>query len=95
MYELDLGLNHVARKWSEPVDNGANLLIPVLGGGDGPGGVLICAENFIVRGLAPDFGGQGSESESSNPPYMLCSCLCRGVWSAWGVLRMHALPCDC
>lgn len=48
MYELDLGLNHVARKWSEPVDNGANLLIPVLGGGDGPGGVLICAENFIV-----------------------------------------------
>ena len=49
MYELDLGLNHVARKWSEPVDNGANLLIPVLGGGDGPGGVLICAENFIVR----------------------------------------------
>ena len=53
MYELDLGLNHVARKWSEPVDNGANLLIPVLGGGDGPGGVLICAENFIVGPLPP------------------------------------------
>lgn len=49
LYELDLGLNHVVRKWSEPVDNGANLLIPVPGGGtDGPGGVLVCAENFII-----------------------------------------------
>jgi hypothetical protein len=47
-YELDLGLNHVVRKWSDPVDNGANLLIPVPGGGDGPGGVLVCAENFVL-----------------------------------------------
>ncbi len=38
----------MARKWSDPVDNGANLLIPVPGGADGPGGVLICAENFII-----------------------------------------------
>ena len=48
LYELDLGLNHVSRKWSQPVDNGANMLIPVPGGGDGPGGVLVCAENFII-----------------------------------------------
>ena len=47
-YELDLGLNHVARKWSEPVDNGANKLIPVPGGSDGPGGVIVCCENFLV-----------------------------------------------
>lgn len=47
-YELDLGLNHVLRKWSEPIDNGANLLIPVPGGGDGPGGVLVAADNFII-----------------------------------------------
>ncbi|GBF95175.1 splicing factor 3B subunit 3-like [Raphidocelis subcapitata] len=47
-YELDLGLNHVVRKWSDPVDNGANLLIPVPGGGDGPGGVLVAAENFLL-----------------------------------------------
>eukprot|EP00878_Enallax_costatus_P014150 GHUV01014799.1.p1 GENE.GHUV01014799.1~~GHUV01014799.1.p1 ORF type:complete len:414 (+),score=113.38 GHUV01014799.1:216-1457(+) len=47
-YELDLGLNHVLRKWSDPVDNGANLLIPVPGGGDGPSGVLVCAENFLI-----------------------------------------------
>lgn len=36
------------RKWSDPVDNGANLLIAVPGGGDGPGGVLVCSENFII-----------------------------------------------
>lgn len=48
-YELDLGLNHVVRKWSDPVDNGANLLIPVPGGdSEGPGGVLVCAENYII-----------------------------------------------
>ena len=28
-YELDLGLNHVVRKWSEPTDTRANLLIQV------------------------------------------------------------------
>ena len=48
LYELDLGLNHVMRKWSQPIDNGANLLIPVPGGGDGPGGVIVCAENFLI-----------------------------------------------
>ena len=47
-YELDLGLNHVVRKWSEAIDNGANHLIAVPGGGDGPGGCLVCAENFII-----------------------------------------------
>ena len=52
LYELDLGLNTVVRKWSEPVDNGANLLLAVPGVGDGksqpgPGGVLVCAENFV------------------------------------------------
>ncbi|KAI8088902.1 CPSF A subunit region-domain-containing protein [Halteromyces radiatus] len=47
-YELDLGLNHVVRKWSEPVDRTANLLIPVPGGNDGPSGVLVCSENVIT-----------------------------------------------
>ena len=36
-YELDLGLNHVTRKDTFPVDNGSNLLISVPGGADGPG----------------------------------------------------------
>jgi len=48
LYELDLGLNHVMRKFSEPIDNGANMLISVPGEADGPGGVLVCAENFVI-----------------------------------------------
>ncbi|RHN64003.1 putative transcription factor WD40-like family [Medicago truncatula] len=47
-YELDLGLNHVSRKWSDQVDNGANMLVTVPGGADGPSGVLVCAENFVI-----------------------------------------------
>ncbi|KAJ1565911.1 Splicing factor 3B subunit 3, partial [Nowakowskiella sp. JEL0078] len=47
-YELDLGLNHVVRKWSTPVDNRSNMLISVPGGLDGPSGVLVCAENYIT-----------------------------------------------
>ena len=47
-YELDLGLNHVVRKWTDPCDNGANMLIAVPGGSDGPGGVLVCAENYVI-----------------------------------------------
>lgn len=40
-YELDLGLNHVTRRWSEQVVRSANMLVAVPGGGDGPGGVLV------------------------------------------------------
>lgn len=54
-YELDLGLNHVVRKWSEPTDPRANLLIQVPGGQssttnkfDGPSGVLVCCEDHII-----------------------------------------------
>lgn len=47
-YELDLGLNHVIRKSSEPIDHPSNLLLPVPSGSDCPGGVLVCCENFII-----------------------------------------------
>lgn len=46
-YELDLGLNHVVRKWSEPISRTANSLLAVPGGDDGPSGVLICGESWI------------------------------------------------
>ncbi|GAM20196.1 hypothetical protein SAMD00019534_033710, partial [Acytostelium subglobosum LB1] len=46
-YELDLGLNNVVRKWSDQVDATANKVLPVPGGNDGPGGVLVCSEGFI------------------------------------------------
>lgn len=54
-YELDLGLNHVVRKYSEPLEERANHLITVPGGNDGPGGVLVCAENYITY---KNFGDQ-------------------------------------
>ncbi|KAF4946522.1 hypothetical protein FGADI_11160 [Fusarium gaditjirri] len=47
-YELDLGLNHVVRKWPETVDPTASLLLQVPGGSDGPSGVLICGEESIT-----------------------------------------------
>ncbi|ODA80042.1 hypothetical protein RJ55_03000 [Drechmeria coniospora] len=47
-YELDLGLNHVVRKWSEPVDPTSSLLFQVPGGSDGPSGVLICGLESIT-----------------------------------------------
>jgi splicing factor 3B subunit 3 len=46
-YELDLGLNHVVRKWSDVVDRRSNFLLAVPGGADGPGGVLVGTEDFI------------------------------------------------
>ncbi|KAJ7640485.1 CPSF A subunit region-domain-containing protein [Mycena polygramma] len=46
-YELDLGLNHVVRKSSEPTDSRANLLVQVPGG-SGPSGVLVCCEDAII-----------------------------------------------
>ena len=47
-YELDLGLNHVVRKSAVPIDNGANMLLAVPGGTEGPGGCLVCCENFLI-----------------------------------------------
>uniref|UniRef100_T1J553 Splicing factor 3B subunit 3 n=1 Tax=Strigamia maritima TaxID=126957 RepID=T1J553_STRMM len=54
-YELDLGLNHVVRKYSEPLEEHANFLISVPGGSDGPSGVLICSENYLTY---KNFGDQ-------------------------------------
>lgn len=49
-YELDLGLNHVVRKWSDPVDRTASMLLQVPGGADGPSGVLVCGlDNITYR----------------------------------------------
>lgn len=54
-YELDLGLNHVVRKFSDPLEEHANFLITVPGGNEGPSGVLICSENYITY---KNFGDQ-------------------------------------
>ena len=49
-YELDLGLNHVVRKWTDVVDRTASMLFQVPGGADGPSGVLVCGlDNITYR----------------------------------------------
>jgi splicing factor 3B subunit 3 len=48
-YELDQGLNTVVRKWSEPIPFDSQTLIPVPGGSDGPGGVLIISPGKIYH----------------------------------------------
>jgi splicing factor 3B subunit 3 len=53
-YELDLGLNHVVRKWSDVVEETANLLVALPGGKDGPSGVLVCSEG-LISWRHPDF----------------------------------------
>jgi splicing factor 3B subunit 3 len=47
-YELDLGLNHIVRKWSEPVDRTSNALYRVPGGPNAPSGVLCCGQDNIT-----------------------------------------------
>lgn len=47
-YELDLGLNHVSRKWAAVVPPTACCLAALPGGADGPSGVLIGAEDQVL-----------------------------------------------
>ena len=46
-YELDLGLNHVSRRWATPSHRTACCLGAVPGGADGPGGVLVGGEDWV------------------------------------------------
>lgn len=46
-YELDLGLNHVSRRWAATTHRTACCLAAVPGGADGPSGVLVGGEDWI------------------------------------------------
>lgn len=46
-YELDLGLNHVTRRWATTTHRTACCLAALPGGADGPGGVLVGGEDWI------------------------------------------------
>ena len=41
-------MNHVVRKHSEPLDEPGTGLLAVPGGSDGPGGVLLLCENYLI-----------------------------------------------
>ena len=53
-YELDLGLNHIVRKWADRVEETSNRLFRVptsrerMSPSQGPGGVLVCAEETVT-----------------------------------------------
>jgi len=47
LYEVEEGLNHVVRKAVRPTLRSANLIVPVPGGADGPGGLLVCGDGWI------------------------------------------------
>ena len=50
------------------MDNGANMLIAVPGGGDGPGGVLVCSDNFIIYKNQVRAPCSGVQRRRSIPP---------------------------
>ncbi|GKY94241.1 hypothetical protein MPSEU_000389900 [Mayamaea pseudoterrestris] len=47
-YELDLGLNHVSRRWAAKVPESACCLAAIPGGAEGPSGVLVGCEDFVL-----------------------------------------------
>lgn len=45
---MDFGMNTVIRKKESPVDPTAHMLIPVPAGNDGPGGVIVVLEDYLL-----------------------------------------------
>ena len=72
-YELDLGLNHVSRRWATTVHRSACCLAAVPGGADGPSGVLVGGEDYIEylhEGMAaPSVSGK----HDTEPKRMICA----------------------
>ena len=69
-YELDLGLNHVTRKHSEPVDRAAHALLTVPGPPDGPGGLLVLCESYVVYHPYDPLFSLPAALPSSSFPYL-------------------------
>lgn len=66
-YELDLGLNHVVRKLSAPVRTSSFLMLPVPGGDDGPGGLLVCSHGYVTyRNLTSEEASSATAREGAD-----------------------------
>ena len=76
-YELDLGLNHVSRRWATTVHRTACCLAAIPGGADGPSGVLVGGENYIEylhEGMtAPPLPPGGGNNNNKKPKRMICA----------------------
>eukprot|EP01147_Barroeca_monosierra_P004133 gene4133-67_t len=78
-YELDLGLNHVVRKETIPLDEFGNKLIPVPGGSEGPGGVLVCSPGRLTwrtygehEPMAINIPRRDDPLREDRPPFVNC-----------------------
>lgn len=47
-YEMDFGMGTVIRKKDVPVDKTAHMLIAVPSGSEGPGGIIILLEDYLL-----------------------------------------------
>lgn len=47
-YQMEFGMNSVIRKKDVQVDSTAHMLIPVPGCDDGPGGIIVLLEDFLL-----------------------------------------------
>ena len=64
IYEVDLGLNHVVRKFADPLPKTAHslLAVPRSNEDEGPSGIIIACENFIL------YKKQGHEDRRCSMP---------------------------
>lgn len=89
-YELDLGLNHVSRRWATTVHRSACCLAAIPGGADGPSGVLVGGEDYIEylhEGMAsPEVDGKNGVE----PKRLVCAVPRRELHpNTKGVLITH------
>ncbi|CAN8069477.1 unnamed protein product [Agarophyton chilense] len=69
-YELDLGLNTLVRKHQSEVRDSSYVMLTVPGGDDGPGGILVCSEDYVTyRNLLEE--NEEGNLVSKNAPYTL------------------------
>jgi len=72
-YELDLGLNHVSRRWATTAHRTACCLAALPGGADGPGGVLVGGEDWIEY-LHENLAAKPNEGMDTEPKYVRVIC---------------------
>jgi splicing factor 3B subunit 3 len=74
-YELDLGLNHVCRRWATTVSRTACCLASIPGGANGPGGVLVGGEDYVeyVHEGMSHLPTGGNRVEGKKASRMMCA----------------------
>ncbi|KAL7490114.1 hypothetical protein ACHAW6_015826 [Cyclotella cf. meneghiniana] len=93
-YELDLGLNHVSRRWATTVHRSACCLAAIPGGADGPSGVLVGGEDYIEylhQGMAPPpIPKSLGRSQPLEPKRLICALPRRELHpNSKGILITH------